>query len=145
MSKIPLKNSCLVTMSNILYHPSARHRRNHDMVKYGVHTVPTLRNRVVIFTILFLSYKSYDNISNKTSKIYNSLFFCYWLPTSSFGWDPTWHLDSCVYKSLLGVTGRQSQCKITSLEDYLHGRLPQNILIYNMTRFKCVIWLDSSL
>ena len=29
--------------------PSARRRRNHCMVEEGVHVVPTLRNRVVIF------------------------------------------------------------------------------------------------
>ena len=31
--------------------PQARRRRNHNMVEKGVHAVPTLRNRVVIFII----------------------------------------------------------------------------------------------
>ena len=31
--------------------PPARRRRNHCMVEEGVHVVPTLRNRVVIFLI----------------------------------------------------------------------------------------------
>ena len=31
--------------------PSARRRRNHCTVEEGVHVVPTLRNRVVIFLV----------------------------------------------------------------------------------------------
>ena len=37
-------------------YPTARRRRNHNMVEEGVHRVPTLRNRVVIFCALFIKF-----------------------------------------------------------------------------------------
>ena len=37
--------------------PPARRRRNHCMVEEGVHVVPTLRNRVVIFDLYLLYIK----------------------------------------------------------------------------------------
>ena len=50
MYTIPLKkNSCQIIYPNILICSSSRRRQNHDMVEEGVHIVPTLRNRVVIF------------------------------------------------------------------------------------------------
>ena len=36
-------------------YPQARRRRNHNMVEKGVHAVPTLRNRVVIFYFIVVS------------------------------------------------------------------------------------------
>ena len=56
MERIRVKNSFLVIMS-LTYYPSSRYRGNHDMVKQGVHELPTLCNRVVIFPkILVLTF-----------------------------------------------------------------------------------------
>ena len=47
--------SSLFPLNSLFYlygdDPPARRRRNHCMVEEGVHVVPTLRNRVVIFIL----------------------------------------------------------------------------------------------
>ena len=46
----------MFVIKNIGDDPQACRRRNHNMVEKGVHIVPTLRNRVVIFNTPYADF-----------------------------------------------------------------------------------------